>query len=300
MKLARAVCSINQKPFDCIVLRWKLKSRMWFSQNLAQWNQNRLQSLNNCLLVIMVHYSDLPWVLQRFLSCSELMDNISIRSCKHILKGFLALSQAQTTRTRLHTHTGLKPWHFSPILVGVPFVYAQVHHGLAHFWRGRVRTFLEHLRCALLRLNPLHDVTQRAETLRLWHPQDYGFLWGEECISASAAGLCIRVQTSVFPAKAQWLTLEDGLFSTWELVSSVLLSSSTTDSLLDRCLLLSDDSMTILCVGSTVLSPSLVFVLSSKSVLFCMESCMEMFFSTMRSTLQMKTIYFHLAIIYPQ
>lgn len=75
------------------------------------------------------------------------------------------------------------------------------------------------------------------------------------------------------------------MFSTLELVLFMLLSSSKMDSLLERSLLLSDKSLIILCADSLL---SLVVGLSSKLVLFSKESCLEISFSIMRSTLQKK------------
>lgn len=88
-----------------------------------------------------------------------------------------------------------------------------------------------------------------------------------------------------FDSQGQLLTLEDGAFSTLELVLFMLLSSFKMGSLLACSRLLLDKNKIILFAGSVALSSSLVVALSSILVLFSKESCLESSFSILRSTL---------------
>lgn len=80
-----------------------------------------------------------------------------------------------------HTYTSFKSWHRGIICVFA--VCAQVHQGLAELWHGGLWPFLERPRRTELRLNPLHEVAERAEALRLRYPQDQRSLWGEPGLS---------------------------------------------------------------------------------------------------------------------
>lgn len=99
--------------------------------------------------------------------------------------------------------------------------------------------------------------------------------------------------------KGKLLTLEDRVFSTLKIVSFMLLSASKMASLFECSLLLEEEIVTILCVGSVTLSSSLVVVLSFKCVPFSMESCLKLALFIICSTLQeKKKIHFLLDMTY--
>lgn len=68
------------------------------------------------------------------------------------------------------TYAGLKPGHRD--MIYVRFVPAQVHRGQTHFRNSPFRSSVGQPRRTFLALNPLHQVIERVEALRLWQLQD--------------------------------------------------------------------------------------------------------------------------------
>lgn len=76
-----------------------------------------------------------------------------------------------------------------------------------------------------------HDVAQSAEVILPVYAQDYRLLTGEKYILAFL-GAPYQDEIECFESKSRLLTLEDGLFTIFFAISSVLLSSSLIEYLL--------------------------------------------------------------------
>lgn len=114
-----------------------------------------------------------------------------------------------------------------------------------------------------------------------------------DCGNLRIKGFCEEEEQCQFPCRSslacaqEWeLTLEDGVFSTLDLVSLEPWSSSKIPSVLERCLLVGE-SKPLLCCGSDALSSNLGGF-SSKLLLLSVESLLLITFSVRTSSLQKK------------